>query len=264
MKSSAPSSTRLGRLAHVCYTRRKRVLALWILGLIAITVVGQGLFGASFSNKFGSGSSESARAQRLLQQRFPTASGDSAQVVFSTTDPVTDPANEAAIATLVTTLGGMPHVGNVTNPLSPTARGQISPDGHITFATVQFDRPGQDLPKPAIKAVIARAEQARQPGFDVQLGGPPIDLVEFAVPTSEYIGIIAAMIILLVAFGSVVAMGLPLIIAIFGVGCGFAVLDILSHRFSTPEFAPQLAAMIGLGWNRLCPVHRHEIPPRAA
>src|SRR5882757_9880916 len=140
MKSSAPSSTRLGRLAHVCYTRRKRVLALWILGLIAITVVGQGVFGASFSNKFGSGSSESARAQRLLQQRFPTASGDSAQVVFSTTDPVTDPANEAAIATLVTTLGGMPHVGNVTNPLSPTARGQVSPDGHITFATVQFDK----------------------------------------------------------------------------------------------------------------------------
>src|SRR5258708_4538 len=170
MKSSARSSTRLGRLAHVCYTRRKRVLALWILGLIAITVVGQGVFGASFSNKFGSVSSESARAQKLLQQRFPTASGDSAQVVFSTTGPVTDPANEPAIETLVSAVGGLPHVGNVTTPLSPTARGQVSPDGHIAFATVQFDKPGQDLPKPAIKAVIATAEQARHPGFDVQLG----------------------------------------------------------------------------------------------
>src|SRR5437588_9188781 len=148
MKSSARSSTRLGLFAPFCYPRRKRVLALWILGLIAITVVGQGVFGASFSNKFGSGSSESARAQRLLQRRFRAASGDSAQVVFSTTSPVTDPANEAAIETLVAALSGLPHVGNVTNPLSPTARGQVSPDGHIAFATVQFDKPGQDLPKP--------------------------------------------------------------------------------------------------------------------
>jgi RND superfamily putative drug exporter len=247
MQTTARSATRLGRLAHYCYTRRRLVLGLWILGLIAITVIGQGVFGASFSNKFGSGSAESARAQRLLQQRFPTASGDSAQVVFSTTDAVTAPANQAVIETVVSALAGLPHVASVTNPLSPAARGQVSPDGHIAFATVQFDKPSQDLPKPAIKAVIARAEQARHPGLGVELGGPPIDLVEFAVPTSEYIGIIAAMVILLIAFGSVVAMGLPLIIAIFGVGCGFAVLDILSHRFSTPEFAPQLAAMIGLG-----------------
>src|SRR4030081_372877 len=219
MTFSARSSTRLGRLAHVCYTRRRRVLALWILGLVAITVVGQGVFGASFSNKLGSGNSESVRAQRLLQQRFPTASRDSAQVVFSTTDPVTDPANQAAIEMLVSPLTGLPHVGGVTNPLSPAARGQVSPDGHIAFATVQFDKPSQDLPKPAIKAVIAKAEQARHSGFDVELGGPPIDLVEFAVPTSEYIGIIAAMVIRLVGVGCALVMGLPLIIAIFWVGC---------------------------------------------
>src|ERR1051326_276322 len=105
-----PAAPRRGRLAAFCYSRRKLVLALWILGLIAITVVGQVLIGAAFSNKFGAGNSESARALKLLQARFPSASGDSAQIVFHTDTPITDPANEAAIQTLVSKLSGMPHV----------------------------------------------------------------------------------------------------------------------------------------------------------
>ena len=248
MTTSARSATRIGRLANFCYTRRKLVLGLWVLGLIGFVIVGQVVFGAAYANKFGSGNSESARAQKLLQQHFPAASGDSAQVVFQTTDPVTSPANLADINSVVSTLSALPHVASVTNPLSPDGRGQVSQDGHIAFATVQFDKPGQDLPQPAIKAVISKAQAAAHPGFAVELGGPPIDIVEFTVPgASEGIGIGAAMIILLVAFGSVVAMGLPILIALFGLGLGTAVLAVISHTVSTPTFAPELAAMIGLG-----------------
>ena len=248
MTSFARSSTRLGRLARFCYTRRRLVVVLWVLGLIAFSLVGQVIFGSSFANKFGSGNFESARAQRLLQQHFPAASGDSAQVVFQMTDPVASPANQADINAVVSTLGGLPHVASVTSPLSPAGRGQISPDGRIAFATVQFDKAAQDVPKPAIKEVISRAQAAEHPGFDVELGGPPIDIVEFQVPgASEGIGIAAAMIILLIAFGSVVAMGLPIIIALFGLGLGTAVLAVISHTVNTPDFAPELAAMIGLG-----------------
>src|SRR5229473_1574238 len=100
MTSLARSSTRLGRLARFCHTRRRLVLLLWVLGLIAFGFVGQVVFGSAFANKFGS-----ARAQRVLQQHFPAASGDSAQVVFRMTDPVTSPANEADIAAVVSTLG---------------------------------------------------------------------------------------------------------------------------------------------------------------
>jgi RND superfamily putative drug exporter len=248
MTSLARSSTRLGRLARFCYTRRRLVLLLWVLGLIAFGFVGQVVFGSAFANKFGSGNFESAHAQRVLQQHFPAASGDSAQVVFQMTNPVTSPANQADIAAVVSTLGGLPHVANVTSPLSVAGRGQISPDGRIAFATVQFDKAAQDVPKPAIKEVISKAQAASHPGFDVELGGPPIDIVEFQVPgASEGIGIAAAMIILLIAFGSVVAMGLPIIIALFGLGLGTAVLAVISHTVSTPDFAPELAAMIGLG-----------------
>jgi RND superfamily putative drug exporter len=247
MATQVSSNSRLARLARLCYTRRRLVLVLWIVGLVGISVVGQ-MAGSAFANKFGAGNSESIRAQRLLAKQFPAAAGDAAQVVFHTTDPITSPANEAQIQRLVAALQGLPHVSGVTSPFSPAARGQISQDGHIAFATVQFDKPSSDLPKTAIQAVINKATAARQPGFQVELGGAPIDLVEFAVPgQSEGIGIGAAMIILLIAFGSFVATGLPLLVALFGVGGAFALLDLISHRFNTPTFAPQLAAMIGLG-----------------
>src|SRR5438874_8922016 len=77
MTSFARSSTRLGRLARFCYTRSRIVVVLLVLGLIAFRFVGQVIFGSAFANKFGSGNFESARAQRLLQQHFPAASGDS-------------------------------------------------------------------------------------------------------------------------------------------------------------------------------------------
>src|SRR5438270_12103194 len=185
MTSFARSSTRLGRLARLCYPRRRLVLLLWVLGLIAFSFVGQVLFGSAFANKFGSGNFESARAQRLLQQHFPAASGDSAQVVFHMTDPVSSPANQADITAVVSTLGGLPHVASVTSPLSAAGRGQISPGGHIAFATVQFDRAAQDVPKPAIKGVISKAQAAEHPGFEVELGGPPSDIAEFQAPSAN-------------------------------------------------------------------------------
>jgi len=134
---------RLGRLARFCHTRRRLVLLLWVLGLIAFTFVGQVVFGSAFANKFGSGNFESARAQQLLQQHFPAASGDSAQVVFDMTNPVTSPANQADINAVVSTLGGLPHVANVTSPLSPAGQGQISPDGRQAKGQFYIQKPGK-------------------------------------------------------------------------------------------------------------------------
>ncbi len=104
------------------------------------------------------------------------------------------------------------------------------------------------MPTPAIKKVVSTAESFGTPAYRVAVGGQAIELVSGAAPgSSEGFGIFAAIIIMLLAFGSVVAMGLPIITALFGIAIGFAVLDLLSHVVTTPVFAPEIMAMIGLG-----------------
>ncbi len=113
---------------------------------------------------------------------------------------------------------------------------------------VQFDEIAGNLPQDAINKVITTAQSFAAPGYRVALGGEAISLVAGGKPgSSEGIGILAAIIIMLLAFGSVVAMGLPIITALFGIAIAFAVLDLLSHLITTPTFAPEMMAMIGLG-----------------
>ena len=113
---------------------------------------------------------------------------------------------------------------------------------------VQFDEQAGNLPTAAIKEVVNAAESFTTRGYQVAIGGEAIGLVAGAKPgSSEGIGILAAIIIMLLAFGSVVATGLPIITALFGIAIGFAILDLLSHVVTTPVFAPEIMAMIGLG-----------------
>jgi RND superfamily putative drug exporter len=235
-------------VAGWAYDRRRLVLVGWIVVLVAVTVASQ-MVGSNYQDKFGGGSSESQRAQDLLQQRFPGRAGDTADVVVRTSpDPVTTPANEQAIQGVLSRINGLPHVVGVVSPFDQP-QSQISQrDGRIAYATVQFDRQTDELPTSAIDAVIHAAQSAQAPGLEVELGGAPISKAVFATPgSSEAIGILAAIIILLVAFGSVIAMGLPIVTALFGIGIGFGVIALLSHGLVVPTFGPQLAAMIGIG-----------------
>jgi RND superfamily putative drug exporter len=83
-------------------------------------------------------------------------------------------------------------------------------------------------------------------GLTIELAGQPFQ-DQFKPPASEGIGLLAAILILLFAFGSVLAMGLPIMVALFGIGCGFVIIKLLAHILSVPDFTTQLAAMIGLG-----------------
>ena len=99
-----------------------------------------------------------------------------------------------------------------------------------------------------MKKVITTAQAAAHDGFQVELGGSPISAAATAAPgPSEGIGITAAIIIMLLAFGSVVAMGLPVITALAGLGIGIALLELLTHVLTVPNFSPEMAAMIGIG-----------------
>jgi len=236
---------RLGRLGQWCATRRRAVLATWLVALVVITALSF-VFHGIFLNKFSGGSSESSRAQRLLADRFPAQAGDSAQVVFQTTAPVTSAPVRAAITKDLAGLAGLAHVASVVSPFA--GPGQISPNGHIAYATVQFDQQTATLPKAAVQAVVDEAAHGAEPGISVVLGGSPIEKVEpFAFGASEGVGILAAIVILLLAFGSVIAMGLPILTALLAIAMAFGVLDFISHGVTVPTFGSELAAMIGIG-----------------
>ncbi|HLY84536.1 MAG TPA: hypothetical protein VKQ71_16240 [Acidimicrobiales bacterium] len=108
-------TSRLGRLARRCYTARRRVLLVWVLALIVITGASQVWHGV-FANKFNAGNSESARAQSLLNQRFPSRAGDQAEVVFHTADAVTSPAVKGRITATLSQLVGLRDVAGVRSP----------------------------------------------------------------------------------------------------------------------------------------------------
>ena len=113
---------------------------------------------------------------------------------------------------------------------------------------MQFSTDTADIPTGAIKNVVSAAQAAVRPGFKVALGGNPISAAVTAAPgPSEGIGITAALLIMLLAFGSVVAMGLPVLTALAGLGIGVALLEVFTHLLTVPNFSPEMAAMIGIG-----------------
>jgi putative drug exporter of the RND superfamily len=237
--------TALGRLAGHCYDRRRLVLVLWVVAIIGTTVVAQ-LVGTTFKNKFTAGNTPSQQALNIMQARFPSQAGDSADIVFHTATPVRQ--HEAAIDQVLALVRPMPYVASVTSPFSAVGVHQIAPGGTIAFAQVQFTTDTADIPTGAIKHVVTAAQAEARPGFQIALGGTPISAAVTAAPgPSEGIGITAALIIMLLAFGSVVAMGLPVITALAGLGVGVALLELLTHLFVVPNFSPEMAAMIGIG-----------------
>src|SRR5579862_5628659 len=204
----APADTRLGRLAGWSFTHRRRVLLVWVGALVVVTALSIPFHGI-FLNKFGGGSTESAHAQNLLNKKFPAQAGDQAQVVVRSDAPVTSPGVEARVNGVFASLNGLPDVVAARSPFQ--GGGQVSADGHIAYGNVQFNQQTDTLPKSAITTVVNKATSASQPGFEVVLGGSPIEKVQkFTFGTSESVGVLAAIVILLVAFGSFIAMGLPI------------------------------------------------------
>lgn len=236
----------LESLARWCYRRRWIVLLVWLAVLVAVNVLAQSM-GDAYTNDFKLPGLESQQAQQLLKDRFPERSGDSAQVVIRADKGIMDPAVQPKLDEFFKQVGGLEHVTVVMSPYQAPQQ-QVSPGGKIAFANVLFDTTASNVPRGVIEGLHELAEGASMDGIQVELGGP---IIEFAEPPetgmAEVIGLTSAVFILLIAFGSVIAMGLPLLTAIFGLGVGLALVSITAHVASVPNFAPQLASMIGIG-----------------
>ncbi|HEY4996490.1 MAG TPA: MMPL family transporter, partial [Solirubrobacteraceae bacterium] len=237
------------RLARWSTTHRKYVLLGWVLLLFAVNAFAQSA-GTSYSNNFTLPNSDAQRAADLLQRSFPAQAGDRDTIAFKVSSgKVSDPAVRARMLTMFAAVAKLPHVTAVISPYAGAAAGRsISASGKIAFATVVFDEKANLLPKSAPERVVKVARAAAQPGLQVDLGGQAIEMTQqagFGISTA--VGLLAAIVVLLLTFGSLIAMGLPIVTALFGLGTGLGVIALFTHVVSTPNFSSELAAMIGLG-----------------
>jgi putative drug exporter of the RND superfamily len=236
-------------LARWTTTHRKHVAIGWVLLLLVVNALARSA-GTTYSNNFTLPGSDSQRATDILKHSFPAQAGDRDTIVFAASrGSVRAPAVRARMSALFARVARMPHVAGVVSPYAPGAAGQsISRDGRIAFATVLFDKRANELPTSAAKRVVAAAERARAPGVQVEAGGQAIEQTEqegFGLTTA--VGLGAAIVVLLVTFGSLIAMGLPILTALFGLGTGLGLIALFTHVVDTPNFSSELAAMIGLG-----------------
>jgi putative drug exporter of the RND superfamily len=229
-------------LAH-----RRIVAAAWVVLAVGLLALSSSV-GTRKANNFSLPNTGSQRATDLLTSRFPAQSGDADQIVFhARSGTLRDPAVKSAVAATVARVSHLPHVTTVVSPYTAGSRA-ISADSTIGFATVMFDRNADALPKPAVQRVIHSAQAGRSSTLQVELGGQAVEQAQQAsLGFATLVGIAAAVVILLVSFGSLLAMGLPIVTALLGLGAGVAVIGFASQIVDMPDFASELALMIGLG-----------------
>jgi RND superfamily putative drug exporter len=235
------------KLTRWTIAHRRIVVVAWIVLAVGVLAASQAV-GKRNANNFSLPSTDSQRAVDLLQSRFPAQAGDADQIVFRVRDgKLTDASTRRVITPLLARIARLPHVTGVVSPYQAGA-GAISTSGTIGFATVEFDQQANELPKAAIDRVITAAEAARSSTLQVELGGDAIKQAQQAsLGFATAVGLGAAMVVLLISFGSLLAMGLPIVTALFGLGAGLGVIGLGSHLVDMVDFSSELALMIGLG-----------------
>jgi putative drug exporter of the RND superfamily len=219
------------------------VIGVWLLAAIAIVGLQAGA-GGKFDNSQRVPGVESQHAADVLNARFPSRGGQTARIVFHTSSGRLDDAGHAPVvlqarARLATGHGAV----GVTDPFAPQAAA-MSADGKTAYLDVDYAL--DKLTASQLADATAVAQRARAGGVQVALSGPLAQLAQ-KTPSSELIGVGIAIIVLLLAFGSVVAMGLPIATALMGIFVGAAAVGVLSAVMNVPEFSLILCMMIGLG-----------------
>ncbi|WP_166354701.1 MMPL family transporter [Phytoactinopolyspora limicola] len=248
-KLTAPSSAPppgtglLGVLAGHAYRHRGRVIVAWIVAIAAAAGLSV-TFAGDFSADYSAPGSDSGQAQDLLNERFAVFSGATVDVVVHA-DDVTAPDVRTAVDGLLADLAAAPPVAAADDPY--TQPGQLSADGRTLSTQLWLTHDnGADVPEEESERLLAIAERAERPGLEIALGGEAIMWAEQGEIGSEGIALVAAAIILLFTFGSVVAAGLPLLVALFGLGVSAMLTGLIAAVIAVPDWSTALATMLGI------------------
>jgi RND superfamily putative drug exporter len=233
----------LYRLGNFAGRHPWRIVAVWFVAVVAAIML-NGSLGGQPDESFRLPGAESQRASDIIQERFPQETLYTSNVVFHSEDGLTSPETKAAVEQAVQRLGDVPHAAAVSSPYDP--RGPtVSDDGETAFATIGFDR--SEVGATELDAAEKAVEDLRDAGIQVEYDGGLGYAETAAGGNSELIGIVVAVIVLVIAFGSLVAMSLPLVTALTAILIGSSTIGILSGFVSTPEIASVVGLMLGLG-----------------
>ncbi|WP_327359160.1 MMPL family transporter [Streptomyces sp. NBC_01304] len=249
-------------MARWCYRHRLVVLLLWVGALFGVGAAGSQA-GTDYANVFSLPDTDSKRAYDLMAEAFPDSAGDQDTVVWRVDEGegdgdvrdedvrdegVRDEDVRDRIEPALKKIAAMDGVGDVSSPYTKAGAAQISGDEQIAYAQVTFREQANGVPKALVEDVVDTARAAARDGLQVELGGQAITRTqEPPQGLAELVGVLAAAVVLFLAFGSLFAMLLPILVAVFGVGMGMMGTSLLSHVTDVPEVAPLLGSLIGLG-----------------
>ena len=237
----------LGLLAAWAANHWKRSLAIVAVVLVALGFAA-GAGGGSFSDDFRTPGTESQSAMDVLDERFPAASGDTANVVFAVdSGTLREPERRAAVERTVEEIRTQPHVTSAPSPFAENG-GRLSENGRIAYVPVQYDATAAALAAEPGERLEEASMLAEGAGLEVSRNGAIVDQAEqTTAPVGELIGVAVAIIVLTLVFGSVAAMALTLISALLALAGGLLLLQFASAFTDFPSFAPTLGIMLGLG-----------------
>lgn len=234
----------LRALATFSVRRRWLVIVTWLLLVGGVLAAGL-TYGGSFSNDLSIEDADSQAAYDTLAEKLPEMSGDGMQVVIHDEDGVTQATVRKAVDAAVAQVAEQSGVSSVSTPYGP-GQAMVSEDGTTAVATVRFADRAADIDLDHIEAAQDAFASVEDVGAQVEFGGPALDAQNHP-SGSEAIGLAAAVLVLLVAFGSVFAMLVPLVTAVLALGLGMGVIFLLTDYVSIGTAGPVVAAMIGLG-----------------
>jgi RND superfamily putative drug exporter len=237
-------ATWLYRLGLGAHRRRRLVLAAW-LAVLAAAVGTLIAVGGRLDNEFTIPGSESQQAQDTMAEDFPAAAGTSAQIVFTAPEgsKITDPAAARAMQRTLTAAQDAPQVAAV---IPPDKAGTVTPDGRTALAQVNYDVTRSDLDDGTLDALEDTTKAAEEAGLEVSVGGQAYGNGVLTPSVLELLGVVVALVVLALTFGSLLAAGMPLFTAFVGIGTGLVGLLAVSSAVTVSSTALSLALMLGL------------------
>jgi RND superfamily putative drug exporter len=223
------------------------VLIAWLCAL-ALTVVIQSSTGSRYASGTKLSGTQSAQAANLLSQAAPSVAGDTERVVIAVKQgSVTDPQVRASVDPMLSRLSQLPNVSAVTSPYSPAGAAQISKNGKVAFATIDFSVDAQNVSTSQAKTFVKSARAPNSPSLQVDVVGSVAGKTNPSSTSSTFVGVAAALIVLLIVFGAVLPALLPLVSTGIALIAALSLVGILSKSLSMASFTSQLCTLIGLG-----------------